>query len=281
MNFETIRYAVDDGIATITLSRPDRLNAFSARMLDELLDALDRVDGDDDVRAAVVTGAGRAFCAGADISGGTDGFMAADGDAEPRDGGGRLTLRLFDCLKPLVAAINGAAVGVGATMTLPMDVRIASTAARIGFVFARRGIVPEAASSWFLPRVVGIAQALDWCYRAELIDAEEALRGGLLSAVHPPDALLAQAYRIARRFTDGNAPVSVALTRRLMWRGLGQAHPIEAHRADSRAIASRSRSADATEGVSSFLEKRPPSFPDRVSRDLPDDGGWWGERHGG
>ncbi len=288
MTYQTIRYDVAEGIATVTLSRPDKLNAFTVAMMDELIDVIDRVDADDAVRAVIVTGEGRAFCAGADLSTGADAFFTAGAPldaegrldyaaAEARDGGGRVTLRLFDCLKPVIAAINGPAVGVGATMTLAMDVRLASAAARIGFVFARRGIVPEAASSFFLPRIVGIGQALEWCFSGTVFDADEAQRGGLVRSVHAPDDLLPAARTLARSFADGTAPVSVALIRQMMWRGLGMRHPMEAHRIDSRGILSRGRSADVAEGVASFLDKRSPAFPDRVSADLPDYFPWWEE----
>lgn len=292
MEFEQIGYAVADGVATITLSRADKLNAFTGRMMAEMIAAFDLVDANDDVRAVIVTGAGRAFCAGADLSAGGATFDYADAGADSpvgpdgelrygveraRDGGGRLTLRIFQCLKPVIAAINGAAVGVGATMTLPMDIRVASETARFGFVFARRGIVPEAASSWFLPRVVGISQALEWCYSGRVFDAAEAKAGGLVKEVVPADALLARATQIAREIADNTAPVSVALTRQMMWRGLGYQHPMEAHRVDSRAILSRGRSGDAREGVTSFLEKRAPAYPDRVSDAMPDFFPWWEE----
>jgi len=283
LDYEQIRYTVSDGIATITLDRPDKLNAFTARMMHELIDAFDRIDADDDVRAVIVTGAGRAFCAGADLSGGAKTFDYENrGDESPvgpngelrysnesaRDGGGRLTLRIFECLKPVIAAINGPAVGVGSTMTLPMDIRLASDSARMGFVFARRGIVPEAASSYFLPRVVGISQALEWCYSGRVFDAAEALKGGLVKEVLPGDRLIARATELAREIADNTAPVSVALTRQMLWRGLGYSHPMDAHKVDSRAILSRGRSGDAKEGVTSFLEKRAPVYPDRVSRDM-------------
>lgn len=276
MDYEQIRYTVSDGIATITLDRPDKLNAFTARMMHELIDAFDRIDADDDVRAVIVTGAGRAFCAGADLSGGAKTFDYENrGDESPvgpngelrysnesaRDGGGRLTLRIFECLKPVIAAINGPAVGVGSTMTLPMDIRLASDSARMGFVFARRGIVPEAASSYFLPRVVGISQALEWCYSGRVFDAAEALKGGLVKEVLPGDRLIARATELAREIADNTAPVSVALTRQMLWRGLGYSHPMDAHKVDSRAILSRGRSGDAKEGVTSFLEKRAPVYP--------------------
>ena len=282
--YKTIRYDVDEGIATITLARPEKLNALTERTIDELIDAIDRIDADDNVRAVIMTGDGRAFCAGADLSGGADGFVAQDSTAHadgkhhtPRDGGGRVTLRFFDCLKPIIAAINGPAVGAGVTMTLAMDIRLASTTARFGFVFVRRGIVPEAASSYFLPRVVGISQALEWCFSGQVFDAEEALRGGLVRSLHAPDDLLPMARTLARGFVAGTAPVSVALARQMMWRGLNMTHPMDAHRIDSRGIVARGRSADAAEGVASFLEKRAPTFPDRVTVDMPDFFPWWDE----
>jgi enoyl-CoA hydratase/carnithine racemase len=242
-------------------------------MLGELLDAFDQADADDDVRAVIVTGAGRGFCAGADLEAGGSTFDYRERGVEdevPRDGGGRLTLRIFESTKPVIAAINGAAVGVGITMTLPMDVRLAAEGAKIGFVFTRRGIVPEAASSWFLPRIVGISQAMEWAATGRVFTAEEALAGGLVRSVHPAAEVLAAAQALAREIVENTAPVSVALARRLMWDGLGFAHPMEAHRADSRAMLSRGQSADVREGVTSFLEKRAPSFPDRVSDGLPD-----------
>jgi enoyl-CoA hydratase/carnithine racemase len=274
-DFEQIRYDVADHIATVTLHRPDRMNAFTGRMMHELIEAFDRADADDGVRAVIVTGAGRAFCAGADLSAGGDTFSKGGGDVQtsvgvPRDGGGMVALRIFESHKPVIGAINGAAVGVGVTMTLPMDIRIASTAARFGFVFARRGIVPEAASSWFLPRVVGISQALEWSYSGRVFPAEEALAGRLVRSLHAPDDLLGAARAIAMEIAEHTAPVSVALTRQMMWRLLGADHPMAAHRADSRAILDRGRSADTREGVVSFLEKRPAVFTDRVSDGLPD-----------
>jgi len=286
MTYETIRYDVKDGVAVMTLSRPEKLNAFTGRMMHEMIDALDRVDADDAVRALIVTGDGRAFCAGADLSSGASTFdVAAHGDGKKidysddaaRDGGGRVTLRIFKLLKPVIAAINGPAVGIGATMTLPMDIRLASDNARIGFVFSRRGIVPEAASSFFLPRIVGISQALQWCFSGRVFDAQEALRGGLVSAVHPGDQLMAAAMTIAREIADNTAPVSVALIRQMMWRGTGMTDPMQAHRVDSRGILSRGASADVKEGVTSFLEKRAPAFPNTVSGDMPDYFPWWEE----
>ena len=254
-------------------------------MLGEMLDAFDRVDADDDVRAVVVTGRGRGFCAGADLSSGGATFdptaqrrTDTEAGGVPRDGGGLLTLRIFECTKPVIAAVNGAAVGVGATMTLPMDVRLASDNAKFGFVFARRGIVPEAASSWFLPRVVGISRALEWVSTGRVFPADEARDGGLVRSVHAPDELLPAAYALARDIAENASPVSVALARQMMWRMLGADHPMEAHKLDSRLIASRGASADAQEGVMSFLEKRPAAFPLRVSDGMPDEFPWWEDR---
>jgi enoyl-CoA hydratase/carnithine racemase len=276
MAFEQITYEVADGILTITLNRPERLNAWTPTMQHELIAALDEADADDDVRAVVFTGAGRGYCAGADLSSGGATFdreargQTVDGDEAPRDGGGVFTLRAFESTKPLIAAVNGPAVGVGVTMTLPMDVRLASSEARFGFVFARRGIVPEAASSWFLPRIVGISRAMEWVATGRVFSAEEALAGGLVRSLHPPDELLDAAYALAREIADNTAPVSVAMARRMLWTMLGAEHPLAAHRADSLAMLLRGRSADAREGVTAFLEKRPASFPDRVSEGLPD-----------
>ena len=265
-----ISLGVDDGIATITLDRADKMNAFTERMRNEILDALDRTDADDDVRAVIFTGAGRAYCAGADLSSGEETFSRGGSpvigvNGVPRDGGGTVSLRIFESLKPVIGAINGAAVGVGVTMTLPMDVRLASTAARFGFVFARRGIVPEAASSWFLPRLVGISRAMEWAASGEVFDAEEALAGGLVRSLHEPDDLLPAARELAHQMTAKSAPVSVAATRKMMWRMLGADHPMAAHRVDSRAIATRGRSADVREGIASFFDRRDPVFTDRVS----------------
>lgn len=273
---ETVRHEVSDGVMTLTLNRPDRLNAYTHQMKDDVIAALDVADRDDDVRAVIITGAGRGFCAGADLAAGAATFeLAGEGrgvtpDGVPRDTGGIMTLRMFECHKPLIAAINGPAVGIGATMTLPMDVRLASQDARIGFVFARRGITPEAASSWFLPRLVGIAQAMEWVATGRVFDADEALRGGLVRSVHAPEDLLPAARALAREIADTTAPVSVALSRQMLWRMLGASHPMEAHRADSRGIFLRGRSADAAEGVTAFLEKRDAVFPDRVSDGLPE-----------
>jgi enoyl-CoA hydratase/carnithine racemase len=270
---EHIATELSERILTITLNRPERLNAWTPTMARELIEAFDRADADDEVGAIIITGAGRGFCAGADLEAGGDTFNArARGvtDALPEDNGGLFTLRIFNSLKPVIAAINGPAVGVGATMTLPMDVRLASDEARIGFVFARRGIVPEAASSWFLPRVVGISRAMEWVTTGRVFDAQEALDAGLVRSLHPPGELLGAARELAREIAENAAPVSVALARRMLWRMLGAEHPMVAHRADSRALFARGQSADVVEGVTSFLEKRPAKFTDRVSDGLPD-----------
>jgi enoyl-CoA hydratase/carnithine racemase len=277
--FETLLYSVEDGIATITLNRPDKLNAFTAQMRDELIEAFDVTDADDAVRAVIITGAGRAFCAGADLSSGGKTFdyaKRADERREAtrvgdvyRDGGGQVTLRMFRSLKPVIGAINGAAVGIGMTMQLPMDIRLASTGARFGFVFARRGITPEAASTWFLPRLVGMQTALEWCMSGRVFGADEALQRGLVRSVHAPEDLLAAARALAQEMTRHSAPVSVALTRQLMWRMAGVEHPMMAHRLDSRAIQSRGQSEDAREGIGAFLDKREPVWPNKVSQDLP------------
>lgn len=299
MAYQTIRYDVADGILTITLNRPEKLNAFTAEMMAELIDAFDKADADDAVRAIVVTGEGRAFCAGADLSQGAKTFdydsrldsprgahgspVRADGSVDyghpaVRDGGGRVTLRIFECLKPVIAAVNGPAVGIGVTMQLAMDIRLASEEARFGFVFARRGIVPEAASSWFLPKIVGIQQALEWCYSGRVFGAQEALDGRLVRSVHKPGDLLPAAYALAREIADNTAPVSIAMTRQMMWRMAGADHPMEAHKVDSRAIYARGRAGDAREGVVSFLEKRPAVYPDKVSDAMPDFFPWWEDR---
>jgi enoyl-CoA hydratase/carnithine racemase len=280
MTYEDIRYDIRDAVLTITLDRPDRLNAFTTRMMHELIDAFDQADADDAVRAIIVTGAGRAFCAGADLGGGGDTFNYRG--EEPidlhRDGGGRVTLRIFESKKPVIAAINGPAVGVGATMTLPMDVRIAARGARMGFVFARRGIVPEACSSWFLPRLVGISRAMEWVATGRVFPAEEALAGGLVTHLVEPEALLDTARGLAREIADNTSAVSVALARQLLWRMLGADHPMEAHKVDSKCIFWAGQQADAREGVTSFLEKRPARFTLRPSRDMPPFYPWWPER---
>jgi enoyl-CoA hydratase/carnithine racemase len=290
--YQAILYDTADHIATITLNRPDKLNAFTAQMKDEMIDALDRADADDDVRAVIITGSGRAFCAGADLSEGTATFdYAARGRISPvrddgttdysnelvRDNAGLLTLRMFRCLKPIIGAINGPCVGVGVTMQLAMDIRMASEKARFGFVFARRGLVPEGAAGWFLPRLVGISKALEWSMGGRIFDAAEALAGGLVRSVHASEALLPAARALATEMTENSAPVSVALTRQILWRGLEMASPMEAHRIDSRAIYARGRTADVAEGVASFLEKRAPQFPNQVSSDMPDFFPWWEE----
>ncbi|MDR3098919.1 MAG: crotonase/enoyl-CoA hydratase family protein [Paraburkholderia sp.] len=282
LHFETIQYAVEDGVALITLNRPEKLNAFNPQMADELIAAFDATDADDSVRAVIVTGTGRAFCAGADLSTGGATFdyeqrYGTAKDAIKRDNGGRLTVRIFRSLKPVIAAVNGPAVGVGVTMQLPMDIRLASTDARFGLVFSRRGITPEAASSWFLPRVVGISTALEWCYSGRVFGAQEALERGLVRSLHAPDELLPAARALAREIADNTAPVSVAVARQMIWRMAGAAHPMEAHQMDSRAIQSRGQSADAKEGIAAFLEKRPARFPDAVSRQMPEFFDWQDE----
>ena len=280
-SFETLLYDVADGVATITLNRPDKLNAFNGAMLRELLVAFDAVDNDDDVRALIITGAGRGFCAGADLSGGAGTFSAGvdnrDAKSFDRDGGGLATLRLFDMKKFTIAAINGPAVGVGIAMTLPMDVRLMSSAAKVGFVHVRRAIMPEAASTWFLPRVVGISKALEWGCTGRLISPDEALSGGLVRSVHEPADLLPAATALAREVADNAAPVSVAVTRQAMWRLLGSSHPMDGHRVDSRGVRYLARLADATEGIESFFEKRPPHFQGKPSTELPDTMPWWDE----
>ena len=271
--YEQIELEINEGIATVWLNRPDKMNAFTERMRYEVIDALDRTDANDEVRAVIFTGRGRAFCAGADLSSGEGTFSRGGSDVMgrngvPRDGGGTVSLRIYESKKPVIGAINGAAVGVGVTMTLPMDIRLASTAAKFGFVFSRRGIVPEAASSWFLPRLVGISQAMEWVASGEVFPAEEALAGGLVRSVHEPDELLPAAYALARRLTESSSAVSIAVARKMMWRMLGADHPMEAHKVDSRGILERGRSADVKEGINSFFEKRSPQFPDKVSDGL-------------
>jgi enoyl-CoA hydratase/carnithine racemase len=273
MEFEQIRYEVAEGVLTLTLNRPDRLNAWTQTMGRELISAFDQADADDEVRAIIVTGAGRGFCAGADLAGGGSTFDWRQREAAgpvPRDGGGQFTLRVFDSTKPVIAAINGPAVGVGATLTLPMDVRLAADDAKLGFVFARRGIVPEACSSWFLPRVVGISRAMEWVATGRVFGAPEALEAGLVRSVHPREELLGVARQLAHEIADHTAPVSVALARQMMWRMLGAEHPMIAHRADSRGMFARGQSADAAEGVTAFLEKRPAQFAEKVSDGLPE-----------
>ncbi|HMT46508.1 MAG: hypothetical protein RL702_1578 [Pseudomonadota bacterium] len=285
MGYSQIDLQVSEKIATITLNRPEKLNAYTRTMMDEMCDAMDRIDADDDIRAVIFTGAGeRAFCAGADLTPDTGGgpFSSDEvvddlSDPRVRDGGGRLTLRLYESTKPLISACNGVAVGVGVTMQLPMDIRLASDNARYGFVFARRGIVPEACSSWFLPKIVGINQALEWCMTGRIFDAQEALRGGLVRSVHPQGELIDAARGLAREIADNTSAVSVAMTRAMLWRIPSGDHPMDAHRVDSRAIYRLSKGVDAKEGVQSFLEKRPPAFPGKVSADMPDFYPWWEE----
>jgi enoyl-CoA hydratase/carnithine racemase len=288
-DMETVILEVENGVATLTLNRPDKMNAFTGQMMLDMIKAFDLTDADDAVKAVIVTGAGKAFCAGADLSQGAKTFDYEARDDRPergqkgslehlRDGGGRLTLRIFESLKPVIGAINGAAVGVGVTMQLPMDIRIASNASKFGFVFARRGIVPEACSSWFLPRLVGISTALEWCYSGRVFSAEEAKERGLVRSLHAPEDLLPAAHALAREIVDNTAPVSVTLTRQMLWRMLGADHPMEAHKVDSRAIWERGKQADAKEGVMSFLEKRSPAYPNTVSADLPGFYPWWEPR---
>nr|WP_299853276.1 crotonase/enoyl-CoA hydratase family protein [Sphingomonas bacterium] len=278
MMFETLRYEVADRVATITLDRRAKLNAYNTQMMTELVAAFDRSDADDDVGCVLLTGAGRAYCAGADLSSGQGAFeRLADDPARAalrygdlsRDGGGVGALRIFDSLKPVIAAVNGPAVGVGATMLLPADIRLASTSARFGFVFTRRGIVPEAASSWFLPRLVGISRALEWTMAGRMVSAEEALEAGLVRSLHAPEELMPAAMKLAHELAHAGAPVAVSLTRQMMWRMLGAGHPMEAHRADSRAMRARGGAPDTREGVQAFLEKRDPAFGERVSEGLP------------
>ncbi|MFW6027170.1 MAG: crotonase/enoyl-CoA hydratase family protein [bacterium] len=286
MTYETVRAEVAENILTLTLNRPDRLNAFTERMMHEMIDVFDRADADDEVRAVIVTGEGRAFCAGADLGEGGDSFnrdarsggeTLSEGDPRMRDGGGRVALRIFNSIKPVIAAVNGPAVGVGATMQLPMDVRLASEEARFGFVFSRRGLVPEACSSWFLPRVVGISQALEWVFSGRVFPAREALDGGLVKALYKPDELMPAARELAREISENTSAVSVALSRQMMWRMLGADHPMQAHRVDSRGIYAMGKAADVREGVESFLEKRQPHFPMKPSTDMPDFYPWWEE----
>ena len=283
-NYSEILYDVDGPVLTITLNRPDKLNAFTFTMMKELLDAFDQADADDDVRAVIITGAGRGFCAGADLAAGDGTFDYRDSSGaearleDARDGGGLVTLRIFESKKPVIAAVNGPAVGVGVTMTLAMDVRMASDQARFGFVFARRGLVPEAASSWFLPRIVGIGQAMEWVMTGRVFPAGEALAGRLVRSVHPPDELLPAARALALEVAENTSPTSVALSRQMLWRMLGADHPMEAHKVDSRIIWERGRTADAREGVLSFLEKRPAEFSMKVSSDMGSFFPWWQER---
>ena len=294
--FETLRYEIEDQVLTLTMNRPERLNAFNSRMQGEFLEALEHADADDEVRAVIVTGEGRGFCAGADLGKGADTFnydnqteeakaerASSEGRQEGsnawlRDGGGLLSLRIYEFNKPIIAAINGPAVGVGVTMTLPMDIRIASTQARMGFVFSRRGIVPEACSSYFLPRIVGVSKALEWAYSGKVFDAEEALKGGLIRSLHEPEDLLPSAREIAAEIVENTSAISVTMIRHMMWKMLGADHPMEAHKVDSRGIFHLGRGADAREGVVSFLEKRSADFTSKPSQDMPEFFPWWEER---
>lgn len=289
-DFGHIRFAIEDGIATITLWRPEKLNAASGQMIEELLRALDLADDDDAVGAVIVTGEGRAFCSGADLTRGDRTFVAAQTEEldpaggedvysreEVREQGGEIALRLYRMKKPVIAAINGGCAGMGASLPLPMDIRLASETAKFGFVYARRGMVPEVCSSFFLPRIVGIAKALEWCYSGRIVDAQEALRERLVSAVFPAEELMPQARILARQFIENSAPVSIALTRQLLWRGLEASHPMEVHRIESRATYSRARAVDVAEGVRAFMDKRLPQFPGKISSDMPDFYPWWEE----
>lgn len=298
MPYAMIKYEILDNILTITLDRPQKLNALCPEMIVELVDAFDCADADDDVRAIIVTGAGRAFCAGADLSAGTKTFDYAAQEAEGagagspvqadgsidwgheavRDGGGLLALRIFDCLKPVIAAVNGPAAGAGVSLQLPMDIRLASQEARFGLVFTRRGIVPESCAAWFLPRVVGISRALEWTYTGRVISAQEALEGGLVRALYAPEQLLPAARALASEIAQNTSQVSVALSRQMLWRMLGADHPMEAHKIDSKLVYARGHSADVHEGVQSFLEKRPARYPDRVSKDMPEVFPWWTDK---
>jgi len=291
VKFDELKFEIENEIAIVTLNRPDKLNAITAHMVDELIAAIDRIDADDGIRAAIFTGAGRAFCAGYDLSSGTDTFDSADMKDSPvrsdgtidysketaRDAGGILTMRMFRCLKPLIGAINGACVGMGVTIMLPMDIRLASDTAKFGLPFTRRGVIPESASSYFLPKIVGISKALEWTFKANIFPAEEAKAAGLVSDLYPEGEVLAAAKDMAKTFVDGTSPVSIALSRQMLWEGAGMSHPMEAHRIDSRGVVNRGRSDDVKEGVTAFLEKRPPEFPERVSDGMPDYYPWGAE----
>lgn len=279
MNYESIQCNLDDRILTMVLNRPDKLNAVTNKMLKEMMDAFDRADGDDRVRVIIVTGAGRAFCAGADLSNRENTWMYhSEKLEEHRDAGGLVTLKIFEMKKPVIAAINGPAVGFGITMTLPMDIRIASEAARIGFAFTRRGIVPDACCTWFLPHIVGISRAAEWTLTGRVFSAQEALQNGLVCRVESQETLLKTAREIAREIADHTSAVSVALTRQLLWKMLGADHPMEAHKLDSKCMYYMGKSPDSSEGVMSFLEKRPPRFRMKPSSDMPEFYPWWKDR---
>ena len=279
MAYKTILYDVNNNILTITLNRPDKLNAFNTKMMREMIDAFDQADADDQVKAIIVTGSGRAFCAGADLSRGGETFdHEAAGTGMQRDGGGLLTLRIFECMKPVISACNGPAVGIGATMQCAMDIRLASENARYGFVFSKRGIVPEACSSWFLPKLVGVSTALEWTYSGRIFGADEAKERGFVRSVHSAETLLDEAQALAREFATQTSSISVAMARHMMWRLPSADHPMEAHKIDSRGVYFTGKSADAREGVQSFLEKRPAEFPGNVSTDMPEFFPWWETR---
>jgi enoyl-CoA hydratase/carnithine racemase len=280
MEYTQIELTVSNAVATITLDRPERLNAFTGTMMNELIDACDRIDADPEVRVAVITGRGRGFCAGADLESGADTFNYAENDdlaPAHRDGGGQAALRFYSLTKPIIAAINGPAVGVGATMTLPMDIRLASTHARFGFVFGKRGIVIDGCASWFLPRIVGISTAMEWCSTGRVMPASDALAAGLIRSIHEPDRLLPAAYELAEEIASSVAPVSASLMRSMLWRMLSAEHPMDAHRIESKLIAERGASDDAREGIESFLEKRAARYALKVPNDLPPDWKWWTE----
>jgi enoyl-CoA hydratase/carnithine racemase len=278
MQFDTILYEIEERILTITLNRPEQLNSFNGAMLNDLLKAFDLADADDEVGAIILTGAGRGFCAGADLSSGTETWEGHEENlatSKRGDGGGEATRRIYECLKPVIVAFNGPAVGVGLTMTLSADVRIAAPNIKMGFVFAARGIIPEGCSSYFLPRLVGISKALEWCYSARIFRSEEALEAGMLRSIHEPDELIPAARKLAKEFITGSSSVSNAVLRHMMWRMLGASDPIEAHRIDTAGINALGTSADAKEGITAFLEKREANFPGKVSKDLPEFFPWW------
>lgn len=286
MTYEQIICETDGPLLILMLNRPDKLNAYTGTMGAEITDAFQRADNDDTIRAVIVTGAGRAFCAGADVSGGagsfdTSGSHGAGVFASSGERSGRFVEAIFNCRKPSIAAINGAAVGVGITMTLPMDVRIAAKGAKIGFIFARRGLVPEAGSAWFLPKLVGLPQSLRWCLSGRTFDADEALKGGLVGEVVDPAELLERARQIGHEMSDETSPVAIALTRQMLWRFAGAPDPFDLLEIDKPMSIERGGHADVREGVQSFIEKRRPSFPGKVSQDMPSQYPWWKDRAGG